>query len=129
MVQIINANALRDGGPEVHIHFIERSVHGNGIAIRVYGEMKIAAKEHVYARELKLNTLEVLLLTPFHGGPEPFFVQKWIYEKGEFDNYASVDIFSPDAYQMLSSGGVSVDHATELPEDGSIWLDFEAVGE
>jgi hypothetical protein len=120
-----------DRGPLIHIHYIERTVHGNGIAIKVYGEMKIAAKEYVYARELKLNTIEVLLLTPMTGDHHLYTVQKYVYNKGEYDNYASVDIFSAAGYEMLAGAGraVSVDAASSLPEDGSIWLDFIVLGE
>jgi len=48
----------RANAPLIHIHRIERTVHGNGIGIKVFGEMLIAAKEFVYARELKLNTIQ-----------------------------------------------------------------------
>jgi hypothetical protein len=120
-----------DRGPLIHIHYIERTVHGNGIAIKVYGEMKVAAKEYVYARELKLNTIEVLLLTPMTGDHHLYHVQKYVYNKGEYDNYASVDIFSAEAYEMIASGRSqsSISAASSLPEDGSIWLDFIALGE
>ena len=40
------------GTPEIHVHYIERDVFGNGIGIRVYGEIKIASGEIVYASEL-----------------------------------------------------------------------------
>ena len=53
-----------DRGPLIHIHFIERVVTGRGVAVKVYGKMKIAAKERVYAQDLGLKTIEVLLLTP-----------------------------------------------------------------
>jgi len=108
--------------PLIHIHHIERVVHGNGIAIKVYGEMKIAAGEYVYARELKLNTLEVLLLTPEvnRNNGTGYMAQKYIHNKGELDNYASIDIYSHDGtFQAPGTG----------PIDGSIWLNFEAVGE
>ena len=110
-----------DRGPLIHIHYIERTVHGTGIAVKVYGEMKIAAGEIVYARELKLNTIEVLLLTPEvsytgHG----YIAQKYIYNKGEYDNYASIDIFDTAGNEITAGNG---------PEDGSIWLDFVALGE
>jgi len=118
MVEIIKA----DRGPLIHIHYIERTVHGNGIAVKVYGEMKIAAKEIVYARELQLNTIEVLHLTPHTGVHRGYIPQKWIYNKGEYDNYASIDIFD-DAGNEITAG-----HAN-APEDGSIWLDFIALGE
>jgi hypothetical protein len=126
-LQIIKA----ERGPLVHIHYIERSVFGNGIAIKVYGEMKIAAKEYVYAREMKLNTIETLQLTPMTGDHHLYHVQKYIPNKGEYGNYASVDIWSADGYEMLGGEGRSalISAATSLPEDGSIWLDFEAMGE
>jgi hypothetical protein len=106
----------------IHIHTIRRNVHGNGIYIVVEGEMKIAAGQYVYARELKLNTLQVLLLTPelnvnnTHG----YMAQKYIYHKGELDNYASIDVYN-DAGTWISPGNG--------PVDGSIWLDFIAKGE
>jgi hypothetical protein len=119
-----------DRGPLIHIHYIERTVHGNGIAIKVYGEMKIAAKEYVYARELKLNTIEVLLLTPMTGDHHLYHVQKYVYNKGEYDNYASVDIFSAAGYEMVASGRAGeIAAATSLPDEGSIWLDFIVLGE
>jgi len=108
--------------PLIHIHYIERTVHGNGIAIKVYGEMKIAAGEYVYARELKLNTLEVLLLTPEldKNNTIGYMAQKYIYNKGELDNYASIDIYADDGtFQAPGTG----------PTDGSIWLNFLALGE
>ncbi|MBU1082510.1 MAG: hypothetical protein KKB59_18635 [Spirochaetes bacterium] len=106
----------------IHIHTIRRNVHGNGIYIVVEGEMKIAAGQYVYARELKLNTLQVLVLTPelnrntTHG----YMAQKFIYHKGELDNYASIDVY--DDAGTWESPGVG-------PVDGSIWLDFIAKGE
>jgi hypothetical protein len=111
-----------DRGPLIHIHYIERTVHGNGIAIKVYGEMKIAAKEYVYARELKLNTIEVLLLTPHTGTHTGYIPQKWIYNKGEYDNYASIDVFDTDGHEITAGSQYA-------PEDGSIWLDVFALGE
>ena len=81
--------------PLIHIHHVERSVHGNGIAIHIYGEMRIAAKEVVYARELKLNTIQTLLLTAETGTHTGYNPQKYIHHKGEYDNYASIDIFGP----------------------------------
>lgn len=128
MVQVIKA----DRGPLIHIHFVERAIHGNGIAIKVYGEMKIAAKEIVYARELKLNTLQVLLLTPETGVHYPFHVQKYIYHKGEYGNYASVDIFAWDNYYEMPAGarqGQAGSAPSYLPSDGSLWLNFIALGE
>ena len=116
MVEIIKA----DRGPLIHIHYIERVVHGRGIAVKVYGKMKIAAKEYVYARELKLNTIEVLVLTPETGTHTGYLVQKWIYNPGEYDNYASVDIFDTSGSEVTAGRG---------PEDGSIWLNFIALGE
>lgn len=135
MVQVIqrseSEHASYGGGhPLIHVHFVERFVHGNGIGIKVYGEVRMAAKEVVFARELKLNTIEVLNLTAETGDHHLYNVQKYIYHKGEYDNYASVDIWSADGYEMTAGTRVgSVSAATTLPEDGSIWLDFMAVGE
>jgi len=108
--------------PLIHIHHVERSVHGNGVAIKVYGEMKIAAGEYVYARELKLNTLEVLLLTPEldKNNTIGYMAQKYIHNKGEYDNYASIDIYADDGTWQSPGTG---------PTDGSIWLNFIALGE
>jgi len=106
----------------IHIHNVERHVHGNSISIKIFGEMKIAAGQYVYAREFKLNTLQVLLLTPeLHtNNGLGYMAQKFIYHKGELDNYASIDIYD-DASNWQSPG--------TGPVDGSIWLDFEAKGE
>ena len=106
--------------PQVQIHHIERYVHGNGIAVKVWGEMKIAAKEIVYAREMKLNTIQVLLLTTLTGTHTLYHPQKWVYNKGEYDNYASIDIFDDAGSEITAGSG---------PEDGSVWLDFMALGE
>lgn len=111
------------GTPEIHVHYIERDVFGNGIGIKVYGEIKIASGEIVYAREMKLNCLQVLCLTPEydHGdaGAHAYVPVKWIYHKSEFDNWASIDIYKDDGTWATS----------DLPADGSIWLDFVGLGE
>lgn len=109
-------------GPLVEIHHIDRDVFGNSIAVKVYGEIKIAAGEYVYARELKLNTLQVLNLTaelPTNDG-HGYIPQKHIHHKGEYDNWASIDIFD-DAAEFQNPG--------TGPSDGSVWLDFIALGE
>lgn len=118
-------------GPLIHIHDVERHVFGNGIVVKVWGEMKIAAKEVVYARELKLNTIQVLLLTGESSHHYPFTAMKWIYRKGEYDNYASIDIFGPStAYQYEANAKSSeLTAPSTLPHDGSIWLNFMALGE
>lgn len=108
--------------PQIHIHFIHRDIFGNGIAVRVYGEMKIAAGERVWARELGLKTLQVLLLTPelnLNNGIG-YMAQKYISFKGRYNNFASIDIYD-DASNWQSPGNG--------PVDGSIWLDFLALGE
>lgn len=123
---------MPQGSPLIQIHTVERHIHGNGVFIHVYGEMQIGAKEVVYAWDLKLRTLQVLLLTPETGAHFPLHVQKWIYSKGALNNYASVDVFSFDyAWEMLPSGrGQSqCPQPSVLPDQGSIWLNFEAVGE
>ena len=126
MVQVIKvARASGDIGypgwsPLIHIHHIERNVFGSGIAIHIYGEMRIAAKEAVYARELMLNTIQTLTLTAETGTHTGYNPQKYIYRKGEYDNYASVDIFDMGGSEIVTGNG---------PDEGSVWLDFEALGE
>jgi hypothetical protein len=139
MVQVIKGKAIDHcsgtrevegwggGAPLIHVHHIERHVHGNAIALKVYGEMKIAAGEYVFARELKLKTIEVLTLTPevpphdiAAAARVSYKAQKYIYHKGEYNNFASIDIFgAADAWQGAGTG----------PTDGSTWLDFIAEGE
>ena len=137
MVQVIKGTAADHedyggGVPLIHIHDVESHVHGNSIVVKVWGELKIAAKEVVFAREMKLNTIQVLLLTVETGHHYPFTPVKWIYHKGEYDNYASIDIFGPaTAYQYESNTRIStvLDAPSTLPHDGSIWLNFMALGE
>jgi len=120
------------GQPRIEIDHIARDIHGNGIAIRVYGQMKIAAKEVVFAHEFKLNTLEVLTLTVEQGTHNIYVPSKWIYHKGEYDNYASIDVFCIDSggYEMLAASKIATPSIPEtLPDNGSIWLNFIAVGE
>lgn len=116
-------------GPRFEIQVQERYVAGESVHVKVYGEMKIGAKERVYARELGLRTLQLLILQPEHGTHNPYTTGVWIYRKGELDNYASVDIFSMDGYEMYLNAQVSVSAATSLPYDGSLWLGFIALGE
>jgi len=127
MVQVIHrARTADDHGypgysPLIHIHHVERNVFGNGIAIHIYGEMRIAAGEYVYARELKLNTLQVMNLTPeIPRNTLGYMAQKFIYHKGEYDNYGSIDIY--DDASVWQGAGTG-------PSNGSVWLDFEALGE
>lgn len=128
MVQVIKARDHRvagdigygNWGPLIHVHHVERNVFGNGIAIHIYGEMRIAAKEVVYAREMKLNTIQTLTLTAETGTHTGYNPQKYIYHKGEYDNYASIDIFNMAGTEITRGTG---------PDEGSVWLDFEALGE
>ncbi|GAG66104.1 unnamed protein product [marine sediment metagenome] len=119
------------GAPLIHIHLVERHIFGNSTVVKIWGQVKIAAKEIIFARELKLNTLQVLLLTVESGYHYPFIPQKWVYHKGEFDNYASVDILAPSAaYQYeAATSHASAARPSTLPHDGSIWLNFIALGE
>ena len=137
MVQVVRTCDTRSaaeaafGVPLVHIHDVERHVHGNSIVVKVWGQMKIAAKERIYARELKMNTLQILMLT-VDDIQYPLVPVKWIYHKGEYDNYASIDILGPrNAYQFPAGADARQDIAAieELPYDGSIWLNFMALGE
>jgi hypothetical protein len=140
MVEVYQANALDHvlyggGNPLIHIHSIRREVFGNEISLWVAGEMKIAAKEVVFAKELKLNSIQVLVLTPEAADHVPYIVNKWIYRKGLYDNYASIDIFAPTAGYELRSGSrtqvgtPTIGAQSQLPYDGSLWLNFVAVGE
>jgi len=106
----------------IHIHSVERHIFGNGIKIVAYGEMKIHAGTYVYAREMKLNTLQTLSLTPELNlnNTQGYMAQKFIYHKGELDNYASIDVYADDGTWQGPGTG---------PVDGSIWLDFIAMGE
>lgn len=128
VIQSLAADHVGHGGgaPEVHIHHIERSVFGNGIAIKVYGELHMAAGELVWARELKLKTIQVLDLTPEipHQTGIGYMANKHIHHKGEYGNWASIDIYD-DASNFLAPS-----RAGHCPyPDGSIWLDFIALGE
>lgn len=119
VIQTLAANHVLYGGgaPLIHIYGIERHVHGNGVWLVVYGEMKIAAGERVWASELKTNSIEVLVLTcemnrnDGHG----YIAQKYIHQKGAYENYASIDIY--DDLGVFKARGLG-------PIDGSIWLDF-----
>ena len=141
MAEVYQANALDHvlyggGNPLIHIHSIRREVFGNEISLWVAGEMKIAAKEVVFAKELKLNSIQVLVLTPEAADHVPYIVSKWIYHKGQYDNYASVDIFAPTAGYELRTGSrqdqvatPTISASSTLPYDGSLWLNFVAVGD
>lgn len=115
----------------IEIQVQERVVAGEHVFVRVYGEMKIGAKETIYARDLGLRTIQLLMLQPEHRTDHSYTTAAWIYHKGELDNYASIDIFSMDnSYEMKSSGrSGSLSAATTLPYDGSLWLGFIALGE
>ena len=123
------------GQPLIHIHSIKREVFGNEISLWVAGEIKIAAKEVVFAKELKMNTIQWLVLTPEAGNHTPYMVNKWIYRKGYYDNYASIDIFAPTAGYELRAGSrtqvatPTIGASSILPYDGSLWLNFVAGGE
>jgi hypothetical protein len=109
MVKTIKA----DRGPLIKIHYIERAVSGSGIAVKVYGELKCTSKEVIYAKELGLNTLEVLLLTAEAAPGTGYYAQKYIVNKGEYNNYASIDIWNNAGSEVTSS----------------VWLNFLALGE
>lgn len=121
-MEIIYGTPQAKGTPLIHIHFMERTVQGTGIAIKVYGEMKVVSDQLIYARDLKLNTLQVLTLTPM-GSDQRYTAQTYIVNKGEYDNYASVHVFD--------AAGNRIDANTyKGPEtDGSIWLVYSALGE
>lgn len=134
MVKVIKDNfdhsGFGGGAPETHIHGIERHKFGNGVYIKVFGELKIAAKEVVFAKELGLNTLQVLDLTPEHGEHFPIVANKYIHHKGEYDNYASIELFTfASSNQMKAGANEDADAGGTGPSDGSVWLDFVGLGE
>lgn len=112
------------GHPIIHIHFVERAFHGRGEAVKIYGEMRVAAMEQVWARDLLMKSIEVLLLTPLTTRHEGFMAQNYIFDKGAFNNYASIDVYD-DAGNQLIPG------SAHCPADGmgSIWLNFLAMGD
>lgn len=114
--------ATSQGVPQIHVHSIRREVFGNEISITVMGEIKIAAGEYVWAKELKLNTLQVIVFTPElnRNTIRGYMAQKAIWHKGEYGNYASVDVYADNGTWEGPGTG---------PVDGSIWLDFVALGE
>jgi len=112
------------GTPTIHVHHVERYIHGNGVCLKSYGEILIASGEFVWAHELKMNTIQVLLLTPEPGRNtgQGYMAQVSIWHKGEYDNYASIDIYDHNG-NWINPG------RTAGPTNGSIWLDYEALGE
>jgi len=110
------------GNPLIHIAGIERHVHGNGVYGKVYGNMKIAAGERVWAHELKLNSIETLVLTPElnRNTGLGYMAQKYVSQPGAYNNYASIDIY--DDASVWENAGTG-------PVDGSIWLNFIGQGE
>jgi len=108
--------------PRVEIHHIRREVHGNSVAVVVYGEISMASTEVLFAHDLKLQTLQVLTLTVDSISPaHRWMAKKWVFNKGEYGNYASIDIFNDAGTAITAGNGDNV--------DGSVWLNFVAVGE
>lgn len=110
------------GNPLIHIYDIKREVHGSGVCIKVWGNMKIAAGERVWAHELKVNSIESIVLTPEvnRNTGLGYMAQKYVSTPGAYNNYASIDIYD-DASTWLNAGNG--------PVDGSIWLDFACKAE
>lgn len=108
----------------VEIHSIERVVSGYTTCTKIYGEIKIAAREAVWAHELKLSTIRMMLLTPENtwGAGAEWSAKVYIRSKGQFDNWASIDIYD-DAGAYITPG-----HA-QAQDNGSVWLAFMALGE
>lgn len=114
-------NEYSKQSPIIHIHSEIRHIHGNEVSVTIKGDMRIASKEVVYARDLKLNTIQTMNLTVETGAHTGYNPQKWTYHKGEYDNYASVDIIDvSDGTEVLAGDG---------PDEGSVWVDFEVLGE
>jgi hypothetical protein len=110
------------GNPLIHVYAYKREASGSGVFGVVYGNMKIAAGERVWAHELKLNSIETLQLTPevnLNNGLG-YMAQKYVSQPGLYNNYASIDIY--DDASIWQSAGTG-------PVDGSIWLDFICTGQ
>jgi len=110
------------GNPLIHVSNAERSVAGRSVHGKIFGSIKIAAGERVWAHELKLNSIETIVLTPelnLNNGVG-YMAQKYVHQPGAYNNYASIDIYD-DASNWESAGNG--------PVDGSIWLNFVAAGE
>ena len=108
----------------VEIQAIERLTSGYSNVVKVYGEMKIGARESVYAHELKLSTIKMILLTPENtwGNGAEWAAKVYIRQKGQFDNWASIDIYD-------STGAEITPGHAQAQDNGSVWLAFLAVGE
>ena len=107
MVQTI----MTHNGARVDVHFEDRPIHGNGVAVRTYGELKISHGQIVYAYDLKQKSIQVLQLTA--ETHNPYFPTKWVSDKGKIPNKATIYIW---------------DATTGDPYVGSVWLNFEAIG-
>jgi hypothetical protein len=108
--------------PRVEIQAIERLTSGYSNVIKVYGEIKIAARECVLASELKLSTIRMILLTPENtlGNGGEWASKVYIRQKGQMDNWASIDIYDSAGVEITAGAG---------PDTGSVWLGFLALGE
>jgi len=106
--------------PRVEIHTMQRFVHGNCTMLKSIGEILIAAKEYVYAWQLGLKTIETMRLTAEGANHAAYIPQKWVYHKGEYDNYASIDIFDAADAEITAGSG---------PSSGSVWLNYVAEGD
>jgi hypothetical protein len=111
---------------KVEIHAMERVRNGYSSFIRVYGEMRIAARECVLASELKLSTINMLMLTPESaagaGTAGTLSSKAFIKQKGQFDNWASIDIYNDAGTYIIAGNAAALDN-------GSVWLQFMALGE
>lgn len=108
--------------PEFEIDIAYRPKEGNE-AVVVWGEVLISSQEVIRSQDLDLLTIKNLLLLPQtgkyttdpHSGVKDTipWPTKYIYNKGEPDNEATVYLWD--------------DTSTE--HDGSVWLNFQALGE
>jgi hypothetical protein len=106
----------------VEIAAVERHVSGYGTNIKIYGQIKIAARECVLASELKLSTISMMLLTPENtwGNGAEWAAKVYVRQKGQFDNWASIDVYDSTGAEIIAGNG---------PDTGSVWLAFMALGE
>jgi hypothetical protein len=72
----------------------------------VWGNVRIAHGERIWARNIGLKSIDSLLLTPEGGSVDAYFATKWVWYPKRPSNYASIHIFDHDG--SAHSGSVDV---------------------
>lgn len=121
MVEVILTSRTVGPSPRIEIHAVDPVTEGYGVTKKVYGQILCAGSELIYAEDLKLRTIHVLLLTPETPAPgNDYYAKDVVWNKGVYNNYASIDIYHPAGTLITAGNG---------PSNGSVWLHFLAVGE